>query len=130
MWIYILTRKDEVLVFQKFLEWKALAEKSSGQKLKVLPTDNGGEYMSIGFESYLKSERIRHQLAIPKTPEQNGVAEKRNRTLFETVRSVLSDAKLPHRFWAEALSTAVYLRNRSPTKANRNTRRHSKHGKV
>ena len=54
---------------------------------------------------------------MPKTPEQNGVAERLNRTLVETVRSMLIDAKLPHQFRAEALSTAVHLRNRSPTKA-------------
>ena len=115
MWIYILKSKDDV--FQKFLEWKALAENSSGHKLKVLRTDNGGEYTSAEFESYLKREGIRHERTIPKTPEENGVAERKNRTLAESVRSILADAKLPHKFWAEALSTAVYLQNRSPTKA-------------
>ena len=54
---------------------------------------------------------------MPKTLEQNSVAECMNRTLVETLRSMLADAKLPHSFWAEALSTAVYLKNRSPTKA-------------
>ena len=54
---------------------------------------------------------------MPKTPQQNGVAERMNRTLVEIVRSMLSDAKLPKNFWAEALSTAVYLHNRSPTRA-------------
>ena len=54
---------------------------------------------------------------IPKTPEQKGVAERLNRTLVETTRSMLLDAKLPHQFWAEAISTATYLRNRSPTSA-------------
>ena len=115
LWIYILKSKDEV--FQKFLEWKALAENSSGHKLNVLRTDNRGEYTSAEFESYLKREGIRHERTIPKTPEQNGVAERKNRTLVESVRSMLADAKLPRKFWAEALSTAVYLQNRSPTKA-------------
>ena len=54
---------------------------------------------------------------MPKAPEQNGVAERLNQTLVEAVRSMLVDANLPHKFWAEALSTAVYLKNRSPTKA-------------
>ena len=80
-------------------------------------TDNGGEYTSARFEELLKCEGIRHERTIPRTPEQNGVAERMNRTLVEMVRSMLSDAKLPQRFWAEALSTAVYLSNRSPTKA-------------
>ena len=100
-----------------FLEWKTQAEKLSGHVLKVLRTDNGGEYTSKEFESYLKSEGVRHELTVPKTPEQNGVAERQNRTLVEAVRSMLIDANLPHKFWAEALSTAVYLRNRSPAKA-------------
>ena len=54
---------------------------------------------------------------MPKTPEQNGVAERQNRTLVESVRAMLTQVKLPKKFWVEALNTAVYLRNRSPTKA-------------
>ena len=114
-WIYVLKRKDEV--FKYFVEWKALVEKSTGQKLKALRTDNGREYTSNEFQDYLKKEGIRHELTVPKTPEQNEVAERMNRTLMEAVRSMLSNARLPHRFWAEALSTATYLRNRSPTTA-------------
>ena len=109
VWVYPLKHKDEV--FEHFLEWKTLAEKSIGTKLKVLRTDNGGEYTSKKFERYLKSEGIRHERTVPKTPEQNGVAERLNRTLVEMVRSMLIDANLPHKFWAEALSTAAYLKN-------------------
>ena len=83
--------------------------------MKNFRTDNGGEYTSTEFENYLKKEGIEHQYTIPKTPQQNGVSERMNRTLVETVRSMLSDSGLPHRFWAEALSTAAYLINRSPT---------------
>ena len=115
VWVYTLKTKDEV--FQKFVEWKALVEKSTSKRLKVLRSDNGGEYLSSEFRDYLSREGIRHELTIPKTPQQNGVAERMNRTLVESVRSMLIDAHLPHTFWAEALSTAVYLRNRSPTKA-------------
>ena len=115
VWVYILKHKYQV--FERFLEWKALVERSTGRKLKALRTDNGGEFTSTEFKDCLKREGIRHELSVPKTPEQNGVAERLNRTLVESVRSMLSDAKLPQKFWAEALSTAVYLRNRSPTKA-------------
>ena len=115
VWVYFLKYKDEA--FQRFVEWKALVEKSSGHQVKVLRTDNGGEYTSTQFEDFLKAEGIRRERTVPKTPQQNGVAERLNRTLVETTRSMLIDAKLPYRFWAEALSTAVYLRNRSPTKA-------------
>ena len=114
MWVYVIKHKDEV--FQKFMEWKSLVENSSGHKVKKLRTDNGGEYTSTEFESYLKDEGVEHQYSIPKTPEQNGVSERMNRTLVETVRSMLADSRLPQRFWAEALSTAAYMINRSPTK--------------
>lgn len=114
-WVYMLKSKDQV--FEKFKEWKALVENSSGHKVKILRSDNGGEYTSKEFTTYLKREGIRHQLTVPKTPEQNGIAERMNRTLVEAVRSMLSDAQLPKRFWAETLSTAVFLRNRSPTSA-------------
>ena len=104
-WVYFLKTKDEV--FSKFLEWKAKVEKSLGKEVKVLRTDNGGEYTSRDFEAYMKKEGIRHEVTIPKTPEQNGVAERMNRTLVEMTRSMLQD--MPRTFWAEALSTAVYL---------------------
>ena len=91
-------------------------ENSSGRKLKAIRTDNGGEYTSTVFENYLKPEGIRQERTIPKTPQQNGVAERMNRTLVETVHTMLTDAKLPHKYWG-ALSTAIYLRNQSPTKA-------------
>ena len=83
--------------------------------MKNFRTDNGGEYTSTEFENYLKKEGIEHQYTIPKTPQQNEVLERMNRTLVETVRSMLSESGLPHRFWAEALFTAAYLINRRPT---------------
>ena len=115
VWIYILKNKSEV--FKKILEWKSMVEKSSGEKVKTLRSDNGGEYTSKEFEDYFKKNGIRHKRIVPKTPEQNGVAERTNRTLVETVRAMSSDSKLPKKFWAEALSTASYVRNRSPTTA-------------
>ena len=96
VWVYVLKCKDQV--FERFLEWKALVEKSSGGKLKVLRSDNGGEYTSAEFEDYLKSEGVQHECTVPKTPEQNGVAERMNRTLIETVCLMLANAKLPQKF--------------------------------
>ena len=115
VWIYVLKHKDQV--FSRFIEWKKMVEKSTGQQVKNLRTDNGGEFTSNEFEEYLKAEGVRYEQTIPRTPEQNGVAERMNRILVEAVRSMLSTSKLPHKFWAEALVTAVYLRNRSPTRA-------------
>ena len=98
VWIYVLKHKHEVL--RTFKEWKSLVENSSGHKVKVLRTDNGGEYMSTEFETFLKAEGIKHEYSISKTPEQNGVSERMNRTLVEAVRSMLDDSKLPHRFYS------------------------------
>ncbi len=75
--------------YQKLLEWKASVERQSKRKLKVLRTDNGGEYTSNKFEQYLKKEGIKHKKTIPKTPEQNGVSERLNRTLVESARPML-----------------------------------------
>ena len=113
VWVYPLKKKSDV--FEKFKLWKKMAEKSSGCVLKTLRTDNGGEFISAHFGRYLCSEGIQHELTLPKTPQQNGVTERLNRTLLEKVRSMLIDQKVPHAFWAEALATSVYLKNRSPT---------------
>ena len=76
------------------MEWKALMENSIGQKLKTLPTDNEGEYTSAEFTMYLKKEGEHHEFTVLKTPQQNGVAERMNRTLFEVVHSMLSDCQV------------------------------------
>ena len=104
-WVYVLKHKHKV--FQKFVEWKAMVERSSGHEVKVLRTDSGREYTSTEFKEYLKREGICHELTILKTPEQYGVAERMNRTLMETVRLMLLGAKVPQKFLAEALSTGV-----------------------
>ena len=75
-------------------------ENRTGQRLKILRTDNGGEYTSDEFQNHLK------RCGIPRTPEQNGAAERLNRTLVETTRAMLLDAGLPQSFWAEAVSKA------------------------
>jgi len=67
--------------------------------------------------NFLLKEGIKQELTTPHTPQLNGTAEKLNRTLIKSVRIMLVDSKLPHRFWAEALSTCLYLHNRSPTKS-------------
>ena len=115
IWVYPLKTKDQV--FERFKEWQAGVENFTGRKVKTLRSDNGGEFTSKSFETHLKACGIRHELTMPKTPEQNGAAERLNRTLVEMTRAMLLDAKLHQKFWAEAISTAAYLRNRSPTSA-------------
>ena len=69
VWVYALKKKDEA--FRKFQEWKALAEKSSGCTMKILRSDNGGEYVSTDFDNFMKSEGVVHQTIVPGTPQQN-----------------------------------------------------------
>ena len=83
-------------------------ERLPNYKLKILHTDNGGEYTSREFTSFLKTEGSRHEVTISKYLEQNGLSERLNRTLVKSVRSMLADAQLPHKFWAEALSIVVF----------------------
>ena len=99
VWVYCLQHKNQV--FEKFCKWKAMVEKATGKRLKAIRTDNGGEFTSSEFEAHLRAEKVRHELTIPKNPKQNGVAECMNRTLVETVTSMLSHANLPHKFWVK-----------------------------
>lgn len=116
--VYFLKAKSET--FEKIQEFKSFAETQTGKKLKVLRTDNGGEFVNKRVNEFLRDHGIKHQLTIAYTPEQNGVAERANRTIAEKVRAMLQEAGLPVKFWAEATNTAIYLKNRSPTIAVRN----------
>lgn len=82
--------------------------------MKCVRADNGGEYKGL-FESYCRLHGIRLEKTVPKTPQENGVAERTNRSITEPVRCMLSNAKLPKSFWAEAMRTAVDLINLSPS---------------
>ncbi|GKB18414.1 retrovirus-related pol polyprotein from transposon TNT 1-94 [Tanacetum coccineum] len=74
-------------------------------------TDRGTEFLNKTLHAYFKEEGIEHQTSTPRTPEQNGVVERRNRTLVEAARTMLSASKLPLSFWAEAVATACYTQN-------------------
>ena len=101
-------------VLSVFKELHARVERETGRKLKAVREDNGGEYRGQ-FQEYCRSKRIQLEFTVPKTPELNGLAERMNRTMMERVRSMLAHAKLPKTFWAEVLSTATYVINRSPS---------------
>ena len=111
--VYMMKSKSEVL--ERFKEFVALFENITEKRVKRIRSDNGGEYTSEEFKKYCKDHGIIMENTIPYTPQQNGVSERMNRTVMETARSLLHHAGLPLTFWAEAVSTAVYVRNRSPT---------------
>lgn len=111
---YFLENKSEVPeIFKTFC---LMVENQTDRKIKVLRTDNGGEYCNERLRNFLQSRGIKHELTVPYTPEQNGVAERYNRTILEKVRSMLADSNSQKQMWAEAANTAVYLLNRSPAK--------------
>lgn len=103
-------------VFQAFKNYKRRVENQTGQRIKKLRTDNGREYLSKDFDNFLKEEGIQRQLSVEYTPQQNGVAERANRTLVEMARCLMLQVNLPDSLWAEAVNTGTYLRNRCATK--------------
>ena len=115
VWVYTMKTKDEVLGI--FLKWKKMVETQTGRKVKRLRTDNGGEFKNDPFLKVCEEEGIVRHFTVRYTPQQNGVAERMNRTLLEKVRCMLSNAGLGKEFWAEALVYACHLVNRLPSTA-------------
>jgi transposase InsO family protein len=114
IWTYLINKKSDVLsVFKKF---KSVVERQIGHKLKLLRTDGGGEYMSHDFAEFCESEGIVHEVVPPYTPQQNGSADRRNKTIMNMVRCMLKGKHLPKELWGEAVSTATYILNLCPTK--------------
>jgi hypothetical protein len=109
-WIYFLKTTDEV--FSKFKEFKALIENLSERKIKILRSDNGGEYTSKEFVNFCKDVGIKRKLTTPYNPQQNGVAKRKNRTTLEAVKTMIHDQDLPMCLWAEAAMAVVYVQNR------------------
>jgi hypothetical protein len=108
---YVLRNKWQVL--DVFKEFHAKVERETVRKLKCIRSDNGGEYRGP-FERYCRKFGIRLEKTPPKIPQLNGLVERMNRTLTERVTAMLSHAKLPNSFWAEALNHAMYILNLSP----------------
>jgi transposase InsO family protein len=84
-------------------------DNQSNHKVKTIKSDNGTEFKNRILDSFCSSKGITRQDSAARTPQQNGVAKRRNRTLIEAARTMLSDSKLPLTFWAEAVSTACYV---------------------
>lgn len=112
VFIYLLKTKSEVV--DKFIEFQRLVENQTNKTIKVLRTDNGTEYCNKRLFDHLQSRGVHHQTTAPYTPEQNGLAERMNRSIVEKARCMMFDANLNTKFWAEAVTTAVYLINRLP----------------
>ena len=113
VWVYFLKNKSDI--FETFKKWKVMIEIETGLKVKCLRSNNGGKYIDRGFSEYCAAQGIRIEKTIPRTPQQNDVAERMNRTLNKRARSMRLHVVLPKTFWVDAVSTAAYLINRGPS---------------
>lgn len=110
MFVELLTHKSHVLArIKKFINDTAVQTQT---RVKILRSDNGTEFKNQGMKVLCDKENIVQEFSAPRTPQQNGEAERANRTVIETARSMLQGTDLPLSLWAEAICTAVYVRNR------------------
>ncbi|KAI5355061.1 hypothetical protein L3X38_007956 [Prunus dulcis] len=118
IWVYFLRYKSDSLnCFRKF---KYMVELQSDFKIKCVRSDKGGEFTSCEFNKLCEEAGIQRQFSMAYTPQQNGVVERKNRTVVEMAKAMLHEKELPYYLWTEAVHTAVYILNRCPTKALRN----------
>ena len=109
--------KHKSETFEKFKEFQSEVENHRNKKIKFLRSDRGGEYLSYEFGVHLKNCGIVSQPPPPGTPQRNGVSERRNCTLLDMVRYMMSLSNLPLSFWGYALETAAFTLNRAPSKS-------------
>lgn len=114
MWSILLKDKGEA--FTKFKIFKTLVELETKMKIKCFRTDRGGEFTSTEFNEFCEENGILKHLTAPYSPQQNGVVERRNRTLMEMTRSLLKHMSMPNHLWGEAVRHATYLINRVATR--------------
>ncbi|GKB13456.1 putative ribonuclease H-like domain-containing protein [Tanacetum coccineum] len=109
-WVLFLATKDETSrILKTFI---TEIENQLDHKVKVIRSDNGTEFKNSIMNQFCEMKGIKREFSVARTPQQNGVAERKNRTLIEAARTMLVDSKLPTTFWAEAVNTACYVLNR------------------
>ncbi|GJZ70785.1 putative ribonuclease H-like domain-containing protein [Tanacetum coccineum] len=109
-WAFFLGTKDET--FHTLKDFITFIENQLNKKVKAIRCDNGTEFKNSKLIELCGKKGIRRDYSNARTPQQNGVAERKNRTLIEAARTMLADSKLPTMFWTEAVSTACYVLNR------------------
>uniref|UniRef100_A0AAV1TJ00 Integrase catalytic domain-containing protein n=1 Tax=Peronospora matthiolae TaxID=2874970 RepID=A0AAV1TJ00_9STRA len=120
--VYPLRKKIDVA--SAFKQFYQDIKTASGTKIKVLRSDNGGEYRNETMNSFCKAKFIKQEFTVPYNPEQNGMAERMNRTLVEMTRCMLKESGLDKSSWCEALMTAADIRNILPNASNKNSSPH------
>ncbi|TYJ98755.1 gag/pol protein [Cucumis melo var. makuwa] len=114
-YLYLMEHKSEAL--EKFKEYKAEVENLLSKKIKILRSDRGGEYMDLRFQDYMIEHKIQFQLSASDTTQQNDVSERRNRTLLDMVRSMMSYTQFPSSSWGYAVEAAIHILNNVPSKS-------------
>ncbi|KAK1648978.1 hypothetical protein QYE76_066783 [Lolium multiflorum] len=97
---------------REFIIFAKKAQRMYESEIKAIRTDNGTEFKNYTMQEFVDDEGIKHEFSAPYTPQQNGVVERKNRTIIEMARTMLSEFNSPHNFWGEAISTAVHYSNR------------------
>jgi transposase InsO family protein len=115
-WICCLKEKSEAL--NKFKAFKTLVENKKEKKIKCLRLDNGGEFTSKDFDLLCETHGIKRQFSDARTPQQNEIAERKDKTVQEAVRTMLNEAKLSDGYWREVVSTTIYILNRGQLRVN------------
>ena len=108
-WVYFLHTKSETASI--LIDHVRQLDKLMKDSVKIIRSDNGTEFKNLIMEEFCKDHGIRQEFSAPGTPQQNGVVERKNRTLIEAARTMLDEAKLPTYFWAEAVQTACFTQN-------------------
>ena len=109
-WVFFLHDKSETQ--RRFKKFARRAQNEFQLKIKNIRSDNGSEFKNTQIEEFLDEEGVKHEFSAPYSPQQNGVAERKNRTLIEMARTMLDEYKTSDRFWAEAVNTACHATNR------------------
>ncbi|KAK1687133.1 hypothetical protein QYE76_047981 [Lolium multiflorum] len=109
-WVFLLKSKDET--HREFIIFAKKAQRMYESEIKAIRTDNGTEFKNYTMQEFVDDEGIKHEFSAPYTPQQNGVVERKNQTIIEMARTMLSEFNSPHNFWGEAISTAVHYSNR------------------
>jgi transposase InsO family protein len=109
-WVFFM--KDKSKVHEIFKKFATRSQNEFDVKIKSVRSDNGTEFKNTNIEEYLDEEGIGHELFVPYSPQQNGIVERKNRTLIEAARTMLDEYKTSDSFWAEAINTACHAINR------------------
>ncbi|CAI7788695.1 unnamed protein product, partial [Closterium sp. NIES-54] len=110
-WARPLSKKSDAAAAIKE-DWLPMVERQAMRLMKVLRSDRGGEFLGAEFTKFLKKNGIRHQLTCPGTPQQNGIAERANRSIGEAAKTLLGAAGMPYKFWPEAVCHVITVKNR------------------